>query len=914
MIAMTQLHIKGYHTMKQLIKKPWFIGVIITAILSLISLIHLWVLSLDLIAPYASDNFFSLANDIGNGGVLIIFSFVVVVLFYLSLTTILISILGTIRKTVWGMTPSVFFLLVFESTLIVFHVINTLLSTFALILLIVSIVLGVSLVVLLVYRKRLLLGSTPNKPDSVEVKPVGKSILRTILIINIISILVFMTTFVVPLYTLTDVSPDYHAIIIRALFFGDTNLEIISYFLVNFTLLLGIFLYFSDIISHYFFDQERFIQKSKNLINFIFVSTVTFFIAGLALNIYYTLEGNEVITFAFIPVAMMVFVIFGFAVLKGKYHIDHPMSYKVLKFRYAKIEPLLYVMLLTAVTASLLFMPIIVMQITFGNFDYNVSLTGLKILLDYPALDPGYRLVAYVLVVMLISSGLVLVISISSYLSNFKQFNSIVKLATMVNVFFVFIISISGYYFQIAQEINQAVMLDMFEFYGINLPPDLEYEYFIGTNAIVVLFAAIVVLTWMFFRKAFDREAPLSVSLAPSAEDSLPLNNQPSDEPKASEDTPIEETYQPFDPCPAFTDLDGKKALFDQDLEKRKGFKTSFTNLNQLINFVVDYARNSRLHLSYTPEDIATFVAGLGASKLSVLQGMSGTGKTSLPKIFSEAVYGNCEIIEVESSWKDKNELLGYYNEFSMKYTPKKFTLALYKAALNPEIFTFILLDEMNLSRIEYYFSDFLSLMENEENQREIKLINICLSRKEAEQELEYLALSDGNTLKVPKNVWFIGTANRDESTFVISDKVYDRAHTMNFTKRAPKVRNYSEPMAKQFYDYQTIQQLLVDAKKQGNFDAENSELIKSVEVLLAPFNISFGNRILKQIEEFVNIYKACFSGEDVESEAVEKILLSKVVAKLETKTLDDKEKLEQEFAKLKLHQCAAFIRRLDND
>ena len=151
--------------MKQLIKKPWFIGVIITAILSLVSLIHLWVLSLDLIAPYASDNFFSLANDIANGGILIIFSFVVVVLFYLSLTTILISILGTIRKTVWGMTPSVFFLLVFESALIVFHVINTLLSTFALILLIVSIVLGVSLVVLLVYRKRLLLGSSPNRSE-----------------------------------------------------------------------------------------------------------------------------------------------------------------------------------------------------------------------------------------------------------------------------------------------------------------------------------------------------------------------------------------------------------------------------------------------------------------------------------------------------------------------------------------------------------------------------------------------------------------------------------------------------------------------------------------------------------------------------------------------------------------------------
>jgi hypothetical protein len=394
----------------------------------------------------------------------------------------------------------------------------------------------------------------------------------------------------------------------------------------------------------------------------------------------------------------------------------------------------------------------------------------------------------------------------------------------------------------------------------------------------------------------------------------LPLSNTSDLSTSSTSSSTEEETYQQFDPCPSFTDLDSRINLFTQDLEERESIKAPETTLNELVHFIVEYARNSRLHLSYTPEDIATFIAGLGASRLSILQGMSGTGKTSLPKIFSEAIFGNCEIIEVESSWKDKNELLGYYNEFSMKYTPKKFTLALYKAALNPEIFTLVLLDEMNLSRIEYYFSDFLSLMENEENQRELKLINIKLTRKENENEIEYLALDHGNTLKVSPNVWFIGTANRDESTFVISDKVYDRAHTINFTKRAPKVRNYSNPMPKQYFDYQSISKLFVAAKQNGNFDAENSELIKSVEALLAPYNISFGNRILKQIEDFVNIYKECFSNEDVESEAIEKILLSKVVAKLEVKTIDDKEKLEMDFEKLNLNQCATFVKHLDNE
>jgi hypothetical protein len=220
----------------------------------------------------------------------------------------------------------------------------------------------------------------------------------------------------------------------------------------------------------------------------------------------------------------------------------------------------------------------------------------------------------------------------------------------------------------------------------------------------------------------------------------------------------------------------------------------------------------------------------------------------------------------------------------------------------------------MNLSRIEYYFSDFLSLMENEEAYREIKLINIKLNRKEDDEEIEYKALEHGNTLKVPANVWFIGTANRDESTFVISDKVYDRAHTMNFTKRAPKVRNYQNPIARKYYDYEIINDLFMNAKAAGDFDAEQNEIIKKVEVLLAPFNISFGNRILKQIEDFVNIYKACFPNEDVEKEAVEKILLSKVVAKLEVKTIDDKEQLEIEFDKLDLKLCADFIKRLDNE
>lgn len=293
---------------------------------------------------------------------------------------------------------------------------------------------------------------------------------------------------------------------------------------------------------------------------------------------------------------------------------------------------------------------------------------------------------------------------------------------------------------------------------------------------------------------------------------------------------------------------------------------------------------------------------------------MSGTGKTSLPKIFMEALMGNCDIIEVESSWKDKNELIGYYNEFSHMFTPKKFTRALYKASLNKDVINFIVLDEMNLSRIEYYFSDFLSLMEHEEEKRTIQLCNVKLTCDYDGTHHSYTSLINDNILLVSPSIWFIGTANRDESTFEISDKVYDRAATMNFDKRAPKVRDYSSAIAPKYLSYNKFRELLDEAINSSDFDLEKVEYITRVEELLSPYNISFGNRILNQIEKYVKIYDACFPAGDHKAEALEDILLSKVVHKLEFKAIDEKETLVEGFRELGLLKCADFISKLNGD
>ena len=897
--------------MKALLKKPWFIGLMTIGFLLIVFFLNLWILSVNLSLPYDED-FWFLAKDISTGDFVNIFAFIFTLLFYGSIIALIIAGFGMIKKNNKGFVIAITYYFVFEIGLIVFHAIFKYLSTFAIILIILNILFILAALVLLVFRSKALALTGNEKKTEKEVTLSLSKIPLGILIVDIFAIVTLVLTFILPIYAFeTDGSMKY-AVLANVLFFGETQLDIVIYFIANFALFFGVILFFAQCISFYFYDKESFVKKSKVLISFVFIVTMIFFFFGLTMVIYHTLRGTVAQSISYIPLLITSLVIFVFSVFMGKFHAINHTVINQRKAKFARIESLFYVILLSAVSGVVLLFKIIKIQITSQSYTDTVNLTGIALLRDYASLDPSYRIIAFILVVMIISSAIALVATVSSYLSKYRHFDSIVKFAAGINIFFIFILSISGYYFQIGQQIDQAIIMDIISFYGVTLPSNMtDYQYVIRTDAIYALIASVSILVIMFLRKAFDQDNlyELNPALLPS---NGTVNNDSSLE--KSPENAIEDVFTTFDPCPAFTELDRKIDLFEKDLEHRKTQKTGNKTLNELVNFIVEYAKNSRLHLSYTEEDIATFVAGLGASKLSILQGMSGTGKTSLPKIFSEAILANCEIIEVESSWKDKNELLGYYNEFSMKYTPKKFTLALYKTALNQEIMTFILLDEMNLSRIEYYFSDFLSLMENEEHQRELKLINIKLSRKEKEEEFEYKALEEGHTLRVPPNVWFIGTANRDESTFVISDKVYDRAHTMNFTKRAKKVRNYSNPIPQQYYDYQTINNLFTEAKKNGNFDAENNELIKNVEILLAPFNISFGNRILKQIEDFVNIYKACFANEDVESEAIEKILLSKVVAKLEVKTIDDKEKLQMEFEKLHLHQCVEFIKKLDSE
>ena len=368
------------------------------------------------------------------------------------------------------------------------------------------------------------------------------------------------------------------------------------------------------------------------------------------------------------------------------------------------------------------------------------------------------------------------------------------------------------------------------------------------------------------------------------------------------------------DTCPSLSKVDAETEApdFVNEINKRV-WRSPLKSLAEIVSHVKNYAgsRNKDERLYYTDNDIRAFLAGMAVSRLIILQGMSGTGKSSLPRIFSEAISGFNRLIPVESSWRDRNELLGYYNDFNKKFNAKSFTIELYRSTKNrcKEIPTFIVLDEMNLARIEYYFSDFLAILQEPDHDKWlIELVSSDMrtlpmelpekvkqemeknnptvfeiwtkieksrqgdlksetSDEEKEELTSYLAkmgrltgakdLIGGRKIRVTDNIWFVGTANQDESTFEISDKVYDRAQVVSLNRKGVSEGKYVNT-EKKYISVTDLINLFEEAinayKKKTEVEARLNEIDA---VLMDKFDISFGNRIVTQTVDFAAVFTA---------------------------------------------------------
>lgn len=750
--------------------------------------------------------------------------------------------------------------------------------------------------------------------DTQEEEGTGSHRQFLVLLCGVLGTLVTISLLFTPFCSYEDKLGDLQYVIPTGVLSASANepLHLVLFFMTfavaicSFVSLMSCFRAYSD-------DISKLADRVTTTLALGFGTTGTYFVSAVAFASINNSKGGAYYVNCFWPIVILIAVALLHCLCVRRINISDQQA-RLKACVGARIEFFIYSLLISACAVGACLSDILKVSSPSGLFN-TIRVNGLVILKNYNSIEAGLQLIAFLILGVLVCTAALFLASLLSLVSGSKLFYKITLASSVCGISSAFFIGLFGKYYEIVQKMNVEMLKNIISsVHGTQLA---NTAFKVQSQSFYWFLIAVAVMCIIILRRPYSKgemnEMLLQVSAAPAPDD----QQKEKAEEKAGEKIPENAPKLPanVDPCPALTLIDKQLQVLEKQMSEDKAHEFDQPTLPALVNFVVDYAKNSRLHLFYTAKDIATFIAGLGATRLTILQGMSGTGKTSLPKIFTEAVFGACEIVEVESSWRDKNELLGYYNEFSRTYTPKKFTQALYKARLCPDRLTFIVLDEMNLSRIEYYFSDFLSLMENEEDKREIKLLNVALFRKEDEKTYKYLGLEDGHTLKVPKNVWFIGTANRDESTFEISDKVYDRAHTMNFNKRAKKIIVSAEAFDPKFISAEQFNTLLNEAKRTVKFDVDSSPIVREVEELLAPYNISFGNRIANQIEDFVSIYCSCFADPYTQvDEALETILLSKVVSKLELRSVDNKDALATEFSRLGLERCSEFIRALHED
>ena len=278
----------------------------------------------------------------------------------------------------------------------------------------------------------------------------------------------------------------------------------------------------------------------------------------------------------------------------------------------------------------------------------------------------------------------------------------------------------------------------------------------------------------------------------------------------------------------------------------------------------------SRMGLYYEEKVIRLLFAGLASTKLILLQGISGTGKTSLPYAMGKFFERDATIVSVQPSWRDRTELFGYFNEFSKRFNETDVLRRVYEASYNDDI-NVVILDELNIARVEYYFAEMLSIMEMPDP-KEWKIELVPSSWDNDPQNLK-----DGKLL-IPQNTWYIGTANNDDSTFSISDKVYDRALTINIDNKGIPFEAPDTPTS--LISYSSVNALYEKAVAENPVDPRYLEMIETLDAyVIKKFRVAFGNRIIKQLKIFVPVYVAC-GGDAVEG--IDHILATKVFRKFE--------------------------------
>ena len=350
------------------------------------------------------------------------------------------------------------------------------------------------------------------------------------------------------------------------------------------------------------------------------------------------------------------------------------------------------------------------------------------------------------------------------------------------------------------------------------------------------------------------------------------------------------------------TKVDADYAEYDREAEEFDNEITLEGICEQFRNYAC-----SRMGLYYEPRVIRLFLAAFSSTRLIILQGISGTGKTSLPYAWGKFLQNDTQIASVQPSWRDRSELFGYFNEFTKRFSETEVLKRMYESTYTDKVYLTIL-DEMNIARVEYYFAEMLSILEMPS--RDEWIVDLVPSGWPTDPK----HLVDGR-FKLPENMWYVGTANNDDSTFAISDKVYDRAIPININTKGVKFdAPYTENLN---LSYKHLEAMFDEAKEKYKVSDESLEKIgKLDDYVIEHFRLAFGNRIVKQLRDFVPAYVGC-GGTEVDG--LDYVLTNKIFRKFEALNLafirDEIdgliEYLSELFGEENMQEAKDYLRRL---
>lgn len=333
-------------------------------------------------------------------------------------------------------------------------------------------------------------------------------------------------------------------------------------------------------------------------------------------------------------------------------------------------------------------------------------------------------------------------------------------------------------------------------------------------------------------------------------------------------------------------------------------------NNNQSLEQLVDDFRcfaASKLHLYYNIDLLRVFFSGLACGKMIILQGISGTGKTSLAYAWSKFNKLNPCVSAVQPSWRDRSDFFGYLNEFTKRFNETDALVEVYSSLYDDRIHT-VVLDEMNLARVEYYFAEILSILELPA--RDEWLISLVTNHV----KYDPVKFINGK-LKLAGNVWYIGTINNDDSTFQVTDKVYDRAMPIDINTKVDPFECRVQEAVDLNSSY--LEDLFKKAQTEHEITEKSMAIIAEMDnYMITHFHIAFGNRIMKQLKCFVAVYVGC-GGDEVS--AIDYFLCKKILRKFEQQNIayirDEFDPfigvLNDRFGEGKMHECIDYIEML---